>query len=175
VHDRSKRLLIMLLVLLAVPFHARGQDELAAPWAFALGNWDLVETVHDADGELIQTNIGSAVFSSAMNGECLEESQSLLRDGETVTALQLFVLETGTGNVEVVRADSGHSGFWILAGKLQGNVMVLAAKYPDAASKVTRRITYERVDDNHFARKLEFSRNQGKTWFVRSEWVYTRR
>jgi len=150
-------------------------DGLVAPWVFAIGDWDLVETNYSAEGEVIQTNIGSAVFSYAMNGARLQEFQSLLREGETLTALHLFVYDPRNEQVEIVRTDSGHYGFWVIVGKLRENGISLAAKHPDRKSKVTRRITYKRVDDNHFSRQLEFSSDQGKSWFVRSVWVYTRR
>jgi hypothetical protein len=144
-------------------------------WVFAMGEWDLVETRYSFEGELIETNIGTATFSFAMNGERLQEYQTLLHNGETSTALHLFVFDPRTEEIEIVRTDSGHFGFWTIIGKRTADGIVLAAKHPDPDSDVTRRITYKRVDDNHFSRQLEFSTNKGTTWFVRAEWVHTRK
>ena len=170
--------LTFLLLLSSAP--VVGQDAeisagLVKPWVFALGEWDLVETNYSAEGELVQTSIGTAVFSYAMNGERLQEYQSLLREGDSVTALHLFVINPRTQEVEIARTDSGHYGFWIITGKLTDSGITLAAKHPNPDSKTTRRITYRRVDDNHFSRTLEFSTDKGRSWFVRSEWVYTRK
>ena len=160
--------------------HVFAQDDttpngLVAPWVFALGEWGLVETRYSFEGELIQTNIGSAVFSYAMNGERLQESQALLREGETQTALHLFVLDPRTKEVEITRTDSDSYGFWTIIGTLTEDGITLVEKHPDSKSDVTRRITYKRVDNNHFSRQLDFSTDKGKTWFLRSEWVYTRK
>jgi len=53
--------------------------------------------------------------------------------------------------------------------------MDLLEKHPDPESQVARRITYVRTDDDHFLRRLEFSQDRGASWFVRSEWSYSRK
>jgi len=145
-------------------------------WAFVIGDWDLVEKRYGFDGDLIQTNRGSAQFSEAMGGQRFEEMQTLLRDdGERSHALHVFVYDPRSGEVEIARTDSDHFGFWIIVGKPTQGGMELREKYPDPKSEITRRMTYSRVDRDHFSRRLEFSKDKGETFFTRSEWFYSRR
>lgn len=143
---------------------------------FAFGDWNLVEKRYGFDGDLIQANRGTAHFSKAMAGKRLEELQTLLREeGETASALQVFVYDPRANQVEIARTDSGHYGFWVITGKPTPDWMELKEKYPDPESEITRRITYTCVDRDHFTRRLEFSQDNGNTFFTRSEWLYSRK
>jgi len=144
-------------------------------WRFVLGDWRVVEQRFDFDSRLIQTNSGEASFRTVMNGRRYEELITLQAGDETTTALHVFAWDPGSGAVEIARTDSGHDGFWVIRGTMADGRMDLLEKHPDPESQVTRRITYVRTDDDHFLRRLEFSQDRGASWFVRSEWGYTRK
>lgn len=145
-------------------------------WGFVVADWELVEKRYSFDGELIQTNRGTARFTRAMEGQRFEELQTLEReDGTRSDALQVFVYDPRSDEVEIARTDSGHYGFWLIIGKETVSGLEMTAKHPNPGSKVTRRITYTRIDDGHFKRTLEFSEDKGESYFVRSEWIYSRK
>ena len=144
-------------------------------WAFLLGEWQVVEQRYGFDGELIQTNAGSATFSLAMNGQRIQELQSIPRGDEEMTALQVFVYDPRRDEIQIARTDSGHYGFSVIVGTISGSRIDLLEKNPNPESDVTRRFTYRRIDSDHFERQLEFSTDEGASWFVRSEWIYSRK
>ena len=145
------------------------------PWGFMIGEWDFTEKRYSFEGELIQTNPGDAHFTYVMDGARMQEIVTTSRGEQGETALHLFVYNPRKDEVEIARTDSGHYGFWVIVGKMSGDRIELAAKYPNPDSDITRRIIYQRIDDNHFKRQLEFSEDKGETWFVRSEWEYKRK
>ena len=98
------------LMLAPATAQENASDGLVDPWMFAIGEWDLVETRYSFEGELIQTNIGTAVFSYAMNGERLQEYQKLLREGQESTALHLFVYDPRSEEIEIVRRSIESTG-----------------------------------------------------------------
>lgn len=144
-------------------------------WAFVIGEWNLVEKRYGFDGALIQTNTGQVRFLHVMNGQRIQELQILPRGDEETTALHLFVYDPRSEEIEIARTDSGHYGFWVIIGTMTDDRLDLVEKHPNPESDVTRRITYRRIDSAHFSRQLEFSTNKGESWFVRSEWNYTRK
>lgn len=144
-------------------------------WSFLLGEWHLIETRYDFDGVLMQTNTGEASFDLVMNGQRIQEIQSLPRGEEMTSALHLFVYDPRSEEVEIARTDSGHFGFSVIIGSFRGDQINLVEKNPNPESSVTRRFTYRRIDDVRFRRQLEFSTDKGKNWFVRSEWNYTKK
>lgn len=162
-------------VVAAVPGDALATESSGLErWKFLIGEWDLVETRFDFDGKRIETNPGHATFSPAMNGQRIQELQTVTHGNDTTTALHVFVYDPGTKEVEVARTDSGHYGFWVIIGTMADGRMDLREKHPDPESEITRRITYLHRDDDHVTRRLEFSQDRGESWFVRSEWAYTR-
>lgn len=143
-------------------------------WAFVIGDWKLEEKRYDFDSKLMQTNAGRATFSRVMNGQRIQELHTLEHGDDVMTVLQLFVYDPRSEEIEIARTDSGHYGFWVIIGSMTDERMTLLEKHPDPESDITRRITYTRVDDDHFNRQLEFSEDKGESWFVRSEWSYVR-
>jgi len=143
-------------------------------WKFMVGEWRVVEKRFDFDAKPIGTADGHATFSMAMNGGRIQELLTISGEPDTTTALHVFAFDPDRGEVEIARTDSGHSGFWIITGTVSDGRMDLKEKHPDPKSAVTRRITYLRRDDDHFARRLEFSRDQGASWFVRNLQEYER-
>jgi len=172
-------LVTLAIVLSAIaPGPARAADPAPAGlerWAFVIGEWNLVERRYGSDSSLIETNPGHARFSRVMKGQRIEEFQVTARGDDSTTALQVFAFDPGSGEVEIARTDSGHRGFWVIAGPMSDAGIDLTERHPDPAAQVTRRISYRRIDDDHFVRRLEFSTDDGASWFVRSEWAYTRR
>jgi len=167
---------IVVLACLTVTHSGRAAEQAGpGPWAFIVGDWDFIERRYDSDSKLIQTNTGLAQFTLAMSGQRIQELQTVLRDGESTSAFQLFAFDRGSDAIEIARTDSDHAGFWVIAGTSSRDRMGLTEKHPDPESKVTRRITYERTDASRFRRTLEFSTDRGETWFVRSLWLYQRR
>ena len=144
-------------------------------WKFLIGNWDLVERRYDFDSKLMQTNHGRATFSHAMNGKRIQELQTVISGTDTTTAIHVFVYDPRSKEIEIARTDSGHHGFWVIIGTMSVGRIDMLEKHPDPESEISRRITYVRANDDQFQRQLEFSRDHGKSWFVRSEWTYTRR
>lgn len=144
-------------------------------WDMLIGEWDLAEKRFGFDGALIGTNLGEARFSYEMNGQRIKELQSIPRGDENITALHLFVYDPRSKEIEIARTDSGHYGFWVITGTMSDGQIDLVVKHPNPESDVTRRITYRRIDADHFKRQLEFSTDKGESWFVRSEWDYTRK
>lgn len=158
---------------------ARTAAEQVAPtglerWGFLVGDWDLVERRFGFDSNLIETKTGHASFTWVMNGERIQEFQEISRDAVTASALQTFVYDPRSEEIEIARTDSGHYGFWVIVGTMSNDRLVLKEKHPDPASEITRRISYIRKDADHFVRQLEFSTDRGNSWFVRSEATYTR-
>lgn len=144
-------------------------------WAFLMGDWHLTENRYDFESKLIETNEGRARFRRVMEGQRYEETQELTRkDGSKSDALHVFAYDPLSEEVEIARTDSGHYGFWVIIGKATKNGLELVAKHPDPEEKITRRIRYTRYNDRNFKRTLEFSEDNGETYFVRSEWIYTR-
>jgi hypothetical protein len=144
-------------------------------WDFLIGDgWNLTERQYTPDGDLSQEDSGLARFSYVMDGQRIQELQTLEREEGTGTALQILAYDPETGVLEIVRTDSNHSGFWVLTGSLAEDRIDLQEKHPNPDSAVLRRITYRRTGPDRFVRELAFSRDQGATWFVRSEWIYTR-
>ena len=176
----SRFLLVRAMTILYCVIAGPGRADPTAPvglehWAFLIGEWTLVETRYGFDGALIQTNTGTASFSLTMNGQRLQEIQSMPHGAGEIMALHLFVFDPRSGEIEIARTDSGHYGFWVIIGTLSENSMHLVEKQPDPDSEVSRRITYERIDLDQFERRLEFSTDHGANWFVRSNWHYTRK
>jgi len=143
-------------------------------WAFLIGEWEITESRYESNGELVATSTGQAVFHPAMHDERIEELQVIRRDDGAHSALQIIAPGREPGTVEVARTDDDHGGFWVIAGTLSADRMDLTEKHPDPTSRVTRRITYLRQDDDHVVRRLEFSTDGGEHWFVRSEIIYDR-
>lgn len=143
-------------------------------WKFLIGDWSLVEQRYGFDSRLIQTNAGHSSFSAVMDGRRIEELQTVVHGADTTIALHVFVYDPNSREFEIARTDSDHFGFWVIAGPMTDGRLELVEKHPDPGSEITRRITYLPGDDRHFRRRLEFSRDGGRTWFTRSEWLYTR-
>ena len=144
-------------------------------WAFVIGEWELVENRYSFEGELMQTNAGHSEFSYTMNGQRIQELQQLAHGDDEITVLHIFVYDPRSEEIEIARTDSGHYGFWLISGTMTEDRIDLKEMHPNPSSDVTRRITYHRGDDSNFSRQLEFSTDKGETWFVRSEWKYTRK
>lgn len=157
----------------AAPASASEQEGLDR-WKFLIGDWRIEEHRFDFDSKPIGTRRGVAEFSYAMNGERIQELQTIAGE-DTMTALHVFVYDPRSKEVEIARTDTGHYGFSVIVGAMSGDRIVFREKHPNPESKVTRRFTYIRTDDDHFARQLEFSTDGGSTWFVRNLQAYTRR
>jgi len=162
------------LVLVWAAHGAGAEQEGLDRWKFLIGEWRIVERRFDFDAKPIGTRGGHAAFSHAMHGQRIEELQTIAGE-DTMTALQVFVYDPRSEEIEIARTDSGHYGFSIIAGAMSDNRITLKEKHPDPKSQVTRRFTYVRTDDDHFLRQLEFSTDGGSTWFVRNLQEYTRR
>jgi len=167
-------LFLVAVAAAAPPLRAAPAPAGLEAWGFLVGEWDLVERRYGFDGGLIQTNTGHASFTLAMNDERIQELQTLQQGDETARAMHVFVFDPRSEELEIARTDSGHYGFWVIAGKLGNGRIEMHEKHPDPASDITRRITYRRLDDDRFERQLEFSTDKGGSWFVRSVWQYTR-
>lgn len=144
-------------------------------WALLLGEWRVVEKRYGFDASLIETNAGEASFTAVRRGQWIEERLTIRSARDTSAALHVFALDPRSGALEIARTDTNHDGFSVIRGTMQDGRIELVEKDPAPDSEVTRRISYHRIDDDHFLRRLEFSQDRGATWFVRSEWHYTRR
>ena len=141
-------------------------------WEFLLGDWQIVAKRYSFESELIEQTDGQATFSHTMNGRRIQELQSTIHAGQRSEALVILVYSPRAEQIEIVRTDSGHFSFSIWVGKMSKEKLEFRQKHPNPDSEVTRRLSYLRKDDQHFIRRLEFSPDQGETWFVRSEMVY---
>jgi hypothetical protein len=145
-----------------------------APWTFLVGDWSVTERRYDFDGNLTHPYAGYSTFSRVMHGARLQELATVATESDSAVVLHLFVWNPRTSEVELTRTDSDHYAFWTLVGAASADRIEMRAKHPDPESKITRRVTYLRPDSKRVIRRLEFSQDQGDSWFVRNEVEYAR-
>lgn len=165
-------------VLLLAPLNSRAETTMPeglADWALMLGDWELVERRYSFEGELIQTNHGRAGFQLVLHGQRVQEIQTLEHGEGSTRALHLFVFDPRSQELEIARTDSDHYGFSLLIGSVGADSIELLEKHPNPEHQVIRRVRYDKTEDGGFRRTLEFSTDQGESWFVRSEWIYASR
>jgi len=143
-------------------------------WALLLGDWSLVEQRYSFEGELIETHRGQARFGTLMDGQRIQETQWFGEGEERSQALHVFVFDPRSRELEIARTDSDHYGFSVLIGSVTPGLIDLLEKHPNPEHQVIRRVRYTKNDERSFLRTLEFSTDQGESWFIRSEWIYSR-
>lgn len=143
-------------------------------WAFLLGEWEIATKRYTFEGEVGEEESGRTEFTISPTGaQILEHERTVLSDND-VAALHVFVVNPENGSIEIARTDSGHYTIGVLRGVISADRIELLEKHPNPEHSVIRRVVYERIEDDHFTRRLYFSTDQGETWFVRFEGVYTR-
>lgn len=153
-----------------------GLPDAFGAWTFLVGEWDLETKRYSFEGEVQETESGLAAFSIAPSGVHLLEVENTVLGGNHVQALHVFAVDPEHGTIEIARSDSGHGyHLSILTGTISGDQIELLEKHPNPTHSVIRRVIYTRENDDRFTRELQFSSDQGDTWFTRFEGVYTRR
>ncbi len=144
-------------------------------WGFLAGSWDLKSTRYSFEGEAIEENSGTARFAWTMKGLRLQELQSTTLAGREMEVLNIFMFHPERREWELARTDSLHHAFNVLRGEESDGAIVFFARNPSPNSDLSRRWTYKKISNDRFSLLLEFSEDQGKTWFRRNETFYTRR
>lgn len=144
-------------------------------WSFLVGGWDMRSTRYSFEGEAVEDNTGTAEVSWTLKGLRLQEIQSTTLAGRAMEVLNVFVFHPERREWEIARTDSLHHSFSVMRGQGNNGSIVFFERDPSPESDVARRWTYQRISDNRFRVLLEFSTDQGATWFRRNETLYTRR
>lgn len=145
------------------------------PWSFLIGEWELSTTRYSFEGEVIETETGTSTFSIAPGGRVIMESQHSVLNRQDLETLQLYAYNPRTNQIEIARTDSAHHAFMVTRGTITESRIDLLEKHPNPESDVTRRYSIVKTDPDHFVQELDFSLDQGKTWFTRYRAAYAKK
>jgi hypothetical protein len=156
------------------PRDLEAREEVLGDLAFLIGEWKIESKRYARSGEVIEENGGSTRFEWVLEGLRILEQATTSLGGQPMDVLNVYAFHPENKQWEMVRTDTIHHSFSIQVGTFDDGRLVLHRKYRSPDSDLTRRWTLQPVGEDRFSLLLEFSFDEGESWFRRNETWYTR-
>jgi len=164
------------LGLLSEEVNSAASSEVAQ-WGKMAGNWQVVATVFDQDGQVTGEIIGEWNWSYILNGHAIQDVYIVPGREEQTDASLAYFYDTNIRSFnyqkkkwDVAWINTRHEDLQLWEAEQVNDTMVMRPNRPymdaQVGEGVIRIITFYNMTETHFSWKEDRSEDGGETWFV---------